>query len=57
MLESEPVLYCVDMGTTRTRAWITGGGVVWAQPAQMRAYAMSLPGVRVPGLPIDYGLC
>ncbi len=33
MLESEPVLYCVDMGTTRTRAWITEGSVVWARAA------------------------
>ncbi len=33
MRESEPVLYCVDMGTTRARAWITEGSIVWARAA------------------------
>jgi 2-dehydro-3-deoxygalactonokinase len=29
--DMEPVLSCIDMGTTRTRAWVTEGSVVWAR--------------------------
>jgi 2-dehydro-3-deoxygalactonokinase len=31
MSDMELILSCVDMGTTRTRAWITEGSVVWAR--------------------------
>jgi 2-dehydro-3-deoxygalactonokinase len=33
MVDREPVLFCVDMGTTRTRVWITEGPRVWTSVA------------------------
>jgi 2-dehydro-3-deoxygalactonokinase len=33
MPDREPVLFCVDMGTTRTRVWITEGAHVWTSEA------------------------
>jgi 2-dehydro-3-deoxygalactonokinase len=33
MYSLEPLLFCVDMGTTRTRAWVTKGETVWSHLA------------------------